>query len=704
MATLREEPPQVIERRAAFGFRPDVEGLRAVAVGLVIALHAGATVVSGGYIGVDVFFVISGFLITSLLLAEVGRTGRVSVASFYARRARRILPAACFVIAITVVAAYLRLGSVSGARTANDGRWAAVFLANVHFIRQGTNYFATGLPPSPLQHYWSLAVEEQFYLVWPTLVLALVLLGRRARLGLRVLHVGIAAVVVASLAWSIRQSGAHPTSAYFSPFTRAWELGIGALVAVGAARAARVEEPIRAIATWVGLALVLFAAFTFTSTTVFPGWAALVPVGGTALILAGGIGGARRGVSTWLATPPLRWIGRISFSLYLWHWVVFQIAEQHQSTPLSNQARLACVALTVVLSVATYYAIERPFHASSLLKPRRAGTEWRRDRRSFLAGAVAIVVALGVSASVYHRATSGRAFASAGAPQMSLTDGLTPSMTLGQQMAAMQARATAFVQDGLALHALPRNVDPPPTNLRMEAKYGTCENTSAALKPCIFGAPNGRQTLVAFGDSHTLQWMPAIDEYATSAGYRVVAMYKLACPIPSIAIYTSFGPFPECAPWREKALEYIEQLKPAAVVTAFGTENMSRGSFDKGEWLAGLQTTLRRLKAATPQVVEIGNNAVLPQDPALCLTKPNVDVATCTGKYANREVVDAEADIVRRTRGTFVDVEPWYCVEGRCPAIIGTTIAYRDNDHLEPQYVRVVEPLLAANFKRSGLQ
>ncbi len=708
MATLRQERPRTIEVSRppkTFAFRPDIEGLRAVAVGLVIALHAGATVVSGGYIGVDVFFVISGFLITSLLVVEAGRTGRISVASFYARRARRILPAACFIIAITVVAAYVHLGSVSGARTANDGRWSAAFLANVHFIRQGTDYFATALPSSPLQHYWSLAVEEQFYVVWPTLVLVLVLIGQRARVGLRLLHVGITAIVVASLMWSIHESAAHPTSAYFSPFTRAWELGIGALVAVGASRAARVRESVRAAAAWVGLALVLIAAFTFTATTVFPGWLALIPVVGTALILAGGIGERCRGISAWLALRPVRWFGRISFSLYLWHWTIFQIAEQHQSSPLSNWARVECVALTIGLSAVSYYAIERPFHATSLLRPRSARTVWQRDRRSFAVGALAILLALVVSASVYHRATRGSAFANEDATSnTSLTDVVTPAMTLQQQIEAMSARVRLLVQQGLALHKVPDNVVPSPTKLHMEPKYTACQNTTTDLKPCIFGAPDGRETLVAFGDSHTMQWMPAIDEYATRAGYRVVAIYKLACPIPSVDIYTSEGAFPECTVWRERALQYIEQLKPVVVVTAFGTEQTSRGGFDKHVWLAALKTTLQRLHAAAPRVVEIGNNAELPQDPALCLTRPHVDIATCAGKYANRPIVDAEADTVSAIHGTFIDVEPWYCDGGQCPVIIGGTIAYRDHDHLEPQYVRVVEPIFAALLKRAGLR
>jgi hypothetical protein len=287
---------------------------------------------------------------------------------------------------------------------------------------------------------------------------------------------------------------------------------------------ARVSDPVRSIATWVGLGLVLVAAFTFTATTVFPGSAALLPVAGAALILAGGIGRPRRGASALLARPTLRWFGRISFSLYLWHWAVLQIAEQHQSEPLSNETRIACVALTIALSAASYYAIERPFHATKLLRPPKPRNEWQRDRRSFAVGALAIVVALAISGSVYRRATSAGASASGATSNMTLTDVVTPSMTPDQRVAAMEARARELVQRGLDLHAMPRNVDPPPEKLRMDARFGACENTTVALQPCTFGAPSGHETLVAFGDSHTLQWMPAIDMYATSAGYRAVAI------------------------------------------------------------------------------------------------------------------------------------------------------------------------------------
>jgi peptidoglycan/LPS O-acetylase OafA/YrhL len=233
-------------------FRPDVEGLRAVAVLLVVFYHANVPKVTGGFVGVDVFFVISGFVITGLLLREHRSTARTSILNFYARRFRRILPAATLVILVVVSASYLALGQVSGNTVADDGRWAAVFLSNFHFEAVGTNYFTAKLPPSPLQNFWSLSVEEQFYVVYPTLFLVVARL--KGRLSLQVkMAIVLVMVIVASYWLSVVQTASQPTAAYFSPFTRAWELALGALVAVATPWLKRIPAPGAALLTWAGL-------------------------------------------------------------------------------------------------------------------------------------------------------------------------------------------------------------------------------------------------------------------------------------------------------------------------------------------------------------------------------------------------------------------------------------------------------------------
>ncbi|MDY7090150.1 MAG: acyltransferase [Actinomycetota bacterium] len=334
-------------------FRPDIEGLRAVAVVLVVLFHAGVPGLAGGFIGVDVFFVISGFLITSLMLREVRRTGRLSLVGFYARRARRILPAAALVLVTTLLAGYHGLGFLRGDEISEDVIWSALFAGNLRFAAQGTDYLAAQDAVSPVQHFWSLAVEEQFYVVWPAAIVLLIWLGFRWAIGY-----WLAAGVAASLAFSIWQTG---TWSYFSPLTRAWELGAGCLLALVATRLDRIPRRLATALAGIGLSLIVIAALTFDETTPFPGYAATLPVVATVLVLAG------RGDSV-LGRPPLVWLGRLSYSFYLWHWPVLVIAEQAYGETLPATTRALLVLGSLGLAVVTYFAVEDPFRRSRSLR------------------------------------------------------------------------------------------------------------------------------------------------------------------------------------------------------------------------------------------------------------------------------------------------------------------------------------------------
>jgi peptidoglycan/LPS O-acetylase OafA/YrhL len=326
--------------------RDDIQGLRGVAVLLVVLDHASVPGFRGGYVGVDVFFVLSGYLITRLLLADAISTGRISLIRFYVRRAKRILPAATLTLLTTIVAGNLLLNFIRAREIATDTIWAALFAANVHFAHLGTDYFAQWQPQSPVQHYWTLAVEEQFYIVWPA-ALSLILVGavggwrpRRAHATLvdtmshsavlRVLCVATPAMAL-SLAWSIYYTPRSPTDAYFSTFTRAWELGIGAILACATLTAWQVRSRYLGLAAalggWAGLVAVAWAAATYSSSTIFPGAAALVPVIGAALLIAAGMHRQRPryGASAALSVAPLRYVGDRSYALYLRHWPVLLI-------------------------------------------------------------------------------------------------------------------------------------------------------------------------------------------------------------------------------------------------------------------------------------------------------------------------------------------------------------------------------------------
>nr|WP_255251691.1 acyltransferase [Mycolicibacterium vaccae] len=351
-------------------FRPDIEGMRAIAVVLVILFHGYHQPFTGGFIGVDIFFVISGFLITSLLLRENDRGGRISIAGFYARRVRRILPASTVVVLVTLVATYHWLGFINGNAVAEDAKWTAIFSANVHFALLGTDYFGAQMPPSPLQHMWSLGVEEQFYFVWPAVFLVLVFIARGAQ-HRRVLAGVLSVIIVASLSWSVLQTAINQTWAYFSPLTRAWELALGALVAVLAPSIARLKH------LWVptvlavgGLCAIAVAAFVLTPDTRYPGSAVILPVTGSAALIAAGCIARPTWVGRALSVRPMQWIGARSYSLYLWHWPLLIIPARYLNKDLSLLQATGLVALAVLASALTFRLVEDPIRRSKFLSAR----------------------------------------------------------------------------------------------------------------------------------------------------------------------------------------------------------------------------------------------------------------------------------------------------------------------------------------------
>jgi peptidoglycan/LPS O-acetylase OafA/YrhL len=363
-------------------FRPDVEGLRAVAILLVVLFHAGVPWLTGGFVGVDVFFVISGFVITGLLLREHASSGGNRLIAFYGRRSRRIIPAATLVILVTVFAAYHWLGFLTGNDTARAGRAASLFYSNFYFIHTGTNYLASQAPPSALQNFWSLSVEEQFYVVYPTIFILISLFWRRFDIRYR-LMVGLICGIGASLAWSIHQTSTNEIAAFFSPFCRAWELALGALVAVASPYLARVPTAIAMTMSWLGLMGIAAAALLYNSATTYPGSAALLPVVGTALVVAGGTAHPQLGSESLLARTPFQWMGKLSYSLYLWHWPILIVAAQYAGHPLSVGDNLLWLLGALGLSVVSFFLVENPIRHARWL--RRSGA------RSVLLGGVLIV-------------------------------------------------------------------------------------------------------------------------------------------------------------------------------------------------------------------------------------------------------------------------------------------------------------------------
>jgi len=351
-------------------FRADIQALRALAVSIVVLYHARTPGFHGGVLGVDVFFVVSGFVITNVLLREKATRGTTSIPDFYSRRIRRILPAATAVLILTVFATYHWLSFLAGAANAEDAKYVALFVGNFRFAAIGTQYFTAGQPPSTLQQFWSLAVEEQFYLVWPILFL---LIARPWKL-LSAVNRLIAALIVViglSVAWCVIETNQSPVWAFFSPLTRAWELALGALLAVmGPHLRGRAPRPGLLLSIF-GFVAVRACTWFDSSTTLWPGVAVIPPVVATGAIIAGG---SLRGPSEFgrlITFAPIQWLGNISYSLYLVHWPVIAIATQYALAPLPLRSEVELVALSVGLAAALYYAVENPFRRSKLLATRR---------------------------------------------------------------------------------------------------------------------------------------------------------------------------------------------------------------------------------------------------------------------------------------------------------------------------------------------
>ena len=358
--------------------RADIQGLRALAVLFVVLGHAGLLGVTGGYVGVDVFFVLSGFLITSILLHEATRRGSLSLVGFYAKRARRILPAATLALIGTAIAATVIVPYVRAEAILKDVAWSALFAANIHFGDARTDYFAANQPPSPVQHYWSLAVEEQFYLVWPALIVGALIVGARrspstVRRRVPALAIAVAVLSVLSLVWSIAQTQTHPAAAYFSTPARCWELGTGALLAFFGQSLPRLSKRLRSLVAAVGLGMVLTAGFTFTEATPVPGYHMLLPVLGTVALIAAGSGSTeatRPAVVRLLGKQPLRWIGDVSYGFYLWHWPFLILGQAYVGHSLDLTTRVALIGGALMLAWISYELLENPIRRAQTLSLR----------------------------------------------------------------------------------------------------------------------------------------------------------------------------------------------------------------------------------------------------------------------------------------------------------------------------------------------
>lgn len=679
--TIRTPDP----RFALRSFRPDIEGLRAVAVLLVLFDHAGLALFRGGYVGVDVFFVLSGFLITGLLLKEVEQNGRVSLTQFYARRARRLLPASTLVIIVTVIASYIYLGDNRANRVAEDARWSALFASNLRFIEQGTNYLDAQLPPSPLQHFWSLAVEEQFYAVWPALIILVSLVAKRVPFRIR-LGIMLSVIIAGSFIWSIHQTETDGTTAYFSPFTRANELAAGALLAVIAPRLVRLPKSLATVLSWSGLVAIVTAASAFDSTTPFPGYAVALPVVGTLLVVAAGTITPFTGAEKLLKLSPVQWIGKISYSLYLWHWPLLIVAAGRAGRELSVAENLLLCAFAVPLSAATYILLENPIRNSTGLKMRSA---------SISVGLGAILVLLTFTTSTWLIQGHG------------VSEGIGQPVVMAENRLPTLDDVLVAVAQGASVTTWPEQPPRIPNPAYSEECDVTRKDTSANI--CIHGDPNASRSVVVYGDSHAAQWIPAFDLIGKQQGWQIVQLTKPACQAADFPRYsdTFKREYTECAEFRAFALQQIERLQPDIVIIASASKDATlavdgKKSADGVEeaWEAGLGSIIRQIQPMTRRVVVLGMMP-FPSQPGIdCLTAHANEVQECNTPRTEAvfESHNAmEARVAAANGATYIDVVPWFCTESVCPAVIGGLTTHRDAFHVAENYaVWLADPLARA--------
>ena len=587
-----------------------IQGLRALAALLVTIFHA--RLMPGGFIGVDIFYVISGYLITGLILREIEKTGRLDLNAFYQRRIKRLLPTSVFVLFVTAIIGWFVLPPITRDALGRDLFAAAAYISNYLFAWWQNDYQNLNATPSPFIHYWSLAVEEQFYVVWPIFILFLSRYGKRAILN------GVAIVTALSLLLSIYQTQTSPIWAFYSLPTRAWELGVGALLLFIPEKYLR-----NRYFPWIGVIGIAIACLNFDESTAFPGINAVLPVAATA-ILIGTIPIWPRFFNDLSNNRLAQWLGAISYPLYLWHWPALVLPSSALGRPLRIRERLFCILLTIVLAHFTSKYIEQPLRHKSFSTKKTYG---------FFAvtTAVSLVFALIISST---------------ASSIISVKGTNYRFDLTKVV-----EKPAVYGDGCHVN------------------YGEDESGK-----CTYGVIGSKKKIVLYGDSHAAQWFPALEQIALDKGYELISLTKSACPSVD-SPRPDQGAFKnsDCERWRDNSTQRIQQIQPEAViVSSFQYFTPPSGFSSRTQWWNdGQRRLLAALQGSSQNLIYISDTPRPLRDIPNCLASRDSQSCDSTEKTPNLIISGFKK----------IDPTSWLC-DDYCPAIKDGYVVYRDGSHI----------------------
>ena len=623
--------------------RADIQALRAFAVLMVVIFHLWPNRLTGGFAGVDVFFVISGFLISGSLFSEIQAAKRIRLASFWARRIRRLLPAALAVIALTsafstlVVPAFTRQGFFAEAIA------STFYFENWQLVATSTNYFAAAA--SPFQHYWSLAVEEQFYLVWPLLLTLLV--GIAGRKYPRLLRSVLFVSIITSFGYSLFASYSQPSLGYFTTFGRVWEFGLGAAIAFGGHRL-RFTKSGRSILSLSGFALILGSAVLLNERMTFPGWFALLPALGAATVILAGL----QGLPAWLESlyrfKPISFTGEISYSLYLWHWPLIILLPWATGYQPRAYELLLVLSGSFVLAYLSKKFIEDRFRTAANLVQ-------RKPRATFLFGAAISIAVLIIS--------------------------LIGAGVTSAQMAAAGAEVQTLDRA--------KNDTADPNHQCMT------DPESTDVKICRFGRIGADYRVLIVGDSHAAMHLGAWRLLADRGQFEVDLAYKASCSF-NLETRNDSPRGRSCEEWNQALQRQLAKEKPYdLVLTSYYTAVRATeldGNHDRAT-VAGFKAAWAPLQARNATVVAIRDGVNMDKPMRDCWESAVYDASKCKMAESDAFVTDLAQRAASSPPGALtLDFTDLYCQNGTCPAKIDGTYVYRDNSHISLLFSQKMAP------------